>query len=222
MRRFLSVVSLLVMGCGGAQSSGSEVVAKTPREACPESIPAPIPEPQAIAAWWNDKDAACPKGTMFKGTPPPFGDEVWCEKPDGTRNGPWTWWYNDDQMLSHGEYDGEGKPHGVWVAWHSNGNRKMHGEYVHGQKQGRWTMWHENGEPSTNIQFEAGVQNGEWVWWYESGNKAGQGEFLAEKPHGKWMRCSEDGYITKVEIYDNDNLVDWIDYDDGRRISKFE
>ena len=95
----------------------------------------------------------------------------------------------------------------------------MQGEYVAGHKQGRWVMWHENGEPSTDITFRDGVEEGSWAWWYESGNKAGQGEFADGKPDGRWTRCSDDGYITKVEIYDHDDLVDWIDYDHGRRVT---
>ena len=81
MGRSLIVVSLLVAGCAAPQSSGGDsgdsgdsTVAKTARELCPESIPAPIPEEKGVAPWWNDKGAACPEGTMFKGTPPPFGD----------------------------------------------------------------------------------------------------------------------------------------------------
>ena len=189
-------------------------------ELCPESIPEAIPEEPALVEWWADRAKACPSGAVIKGMAPPMGTEVWCEKPDGTKHGRWTWWYGEGRPLSDGALDAEGKPNGPWIAWHESGKRKMQGRYVAGMKDGRWTMWHENGEPSTDVRFVQDVKSGKWTWWYESGNKAGDGEFLDEKPHGRWTRCSEDGHVTKVEIYDNDKLVDWIDYDDGRRVTR--
>lgn len=220
MRLLWGVVAACVAGCGGApERGGAAGGAELGVEYCPESISDELPAEPPLVEWWTDRASACPAGTQLKGMAPPMGEEVWCETSDGTRYGPWTWWYGEGKPISQGAYNIEGEPDGAWVAWFENGKRKMQGSYRRGKQHGRWTMWHENGAPSTDILFEDGVKHGIWTWWYESGNKAGQGEFLREKPHGRWTRCADDGYITKVEIYDNDVLVSTIDYDRGRRVT---
>lgn len=220
MRGIWIAAALCVAGCSGATARGAGAERVTAgAEYCPEAIGEPIPEEPRLVEWWLDRASACPAGTSIQGMAPPMGDEVWCQKPDGTRYGPWTWWYGEGRPVSQGAYDVNGEPDGEWVGWHENGKRKMQGAYRAGKQHGRWTMWYESGAPSTDIRFVDGVRQGKWTWWYETGTKAGEGEFLAEKPHGRWTRCDEGGLITKVEIYDNDVLVDWIDYDRGRRVS---
>ena len=46
----------------------------------------------------------CPDTSTRKGTPPPAGDEVWCETEDGTRHGPATAWNAAGEMVRRAEY----------------------------------------------------------------------------------------------------------------------
>ncbi len=180
----------------------------------------PIPDAPERDQWWTRRDA-CPLGTTLKGSAPPFGDEVWCERSDGRRHGPYAWWYDIEgkHKVADGQYE-EGQPTGLWVSYYDTGKRKIQGRYEAGKKAGRWVAWYPAGSPSTDIRFVDGAEHGLWRWWYDDGSLAGMGEFAKGKPHGRWTRCGRNGEITKVEIYDHDVLVDWIDYKDGRRVAE--
>jgi hypothetical protein len=205
-------MGLMVSGCGGAQVAADE--SEPRREMCPAAAIANVPAPPTIDPWYVDRERACPAGATLEGMPPPMGDEVVCVKPGGEKHGRWTWWFDDKRFVSDGVYR-DGEPDGEWVAWHPNGNRKLQGRYAAGKKQGRWIGWHENGQPSTDIHFEDGVEHGPWSWWNDNGSKAGEGAFRHGKPHGKWVRCDDSGTVTKIEMYEDDALVDWSDFVDG-------
>jgi hypothetical protein len=204
--------------CGSTPSKGTEP--KQAREQCQVEVPEQAPEPPAVTDWWRAGPASCPEGAVLKGGAPPAGNEVWCETSDGTRVGKWSWWHENGRRLSDGQYNEQGEADGVWISWHENGGRKAQGSYTAGKRTGQWFMWHDNGALSTIIRFERGQRDGRWTWWYPAGKKAGEGEFRREKPHGVWTRCSEAGYVTKVEVYENDLLVDWIDFRNGRRLER--
>lgn len=46
----------------------------------------------------------CPDTSTRKGTPPPAGNEVWCETEDGTRHGPATTWNVAGETVRRTEY----------------------------------------------------------------------------------------------------------------------
>lgn len=69
-------------------------------------------------------------------------------------HGPYTHWYPDGALESHGSYveDGETSvPDGVWGFWYADGSRKSVGRYERGQPVGCFAMWDEQGGRITGI-----------------------------------------------------------------------
>lgn len=69
-------------------------------------------------------------------------------------HGPFTHWYPDGALESHGRYveDGEASvPDGVWGFWYADGSRKSVGRYERGQPVGCFAVWDEQGSRVTGI-----------------------------------------------------------------------
>jgi hypothetical protein len=78
---------------------------------------------------------ACPEGARLVGTPPPNGNEAWCETSD--QAGRWT-------------------RNGAWMAWYKSGQVRAEGEYLDGRREGRWTIWSPEGEVIAELVYEKG------------------------------------------------------------------
>lgn len=75
------------------------------------------------------------------------------------RTGDWTYWYNNGQKYSEGEYSR--RKTGFWTSWHKNGVKKKEGEYEDGKREGPWTYWNEDG--SINSEKSGIYKNGKKV-----------------------------------------------------------
>lgn len=68
--------------------------------------------------------------------------------------GPYTHWYPDGAVESHGEYVEDGAksvPTGVWAFWYPSGARKTVGRYDHGRPVGCFAVWDEQGVEVTGM-----------------------------------------------------------------------
>lgn len=200
---------VLALGCAGGQTA--PVV---PEAGGPPVEPASPERP----GWWT-APSPCPDGASLVGKPPPAGDEVVCQRPDGTRHGRMTWWSGNGTKLSEGEYIDD-VPTGHWVVWYENGNRKTQGSYDNGKEVGRWYGWDQDGNITTDVTMVEGRRHGPWTWYHANGRKAGEGEFSNGKPHGIWIRWDASGQIKRVEEYDNDRLVRSNDYENGQPVAQ--
>gem|GEM_PF-1880141 len=210
VRGMRGLLLTVVVGCGGGQVA----------ETVPETFqpPAEPPSPEE-PGWWSRSVDVCPDDAVLAGDAPPAGDEIWCQRPNGSKHGRWTWWADNGAKISEGEYLDDA-PDGEWVVWYENGNRKAQGRYQQGRETGRWYGWDEAGYLTTDVTMDAGQRHGPWTWYHPNGRKAGEGEFLRGKPHGIWNRWDAGGRLTKVEEYDNDRLLRATEYRDGRPIAK--
>jgi hypothetical protein len=137
---------------------------------------------------------SCPDGAELKGSPPPDGTEIWCEK----------------------EVGGVPVKDGAFVVYNLNGARMIDGYYHDGKQSGEWTMWHANGQRSSVDHYSDGVQNGKHTSWYSNGSKAIEGEYHNGKREGVWHRWDPNGFKQWTEVYKDDEKISR-DVTDGPR-----
>jgi MORN repeat variant len=125
---------------------------------------------------------SCPQGAELKGSPPPGGTEIWCEK----------------------DVDGVPVKDGVFVVYNVGGDRMLEGYYDNGKQSGEWTMWYNNGQRASIDHYKNGVQNGLHVSWYANGSKAIEGNYSNGEREGIWHRWDPNGLRTWTDVYKND------------------
>jgi len=72
----------------------------------------------------------------------------------GGLQGPYTHWYPDGAVESHGDYASDGAKSvatGVWEFWYPDGSRKTVGRYDHGEPRGCFAVWDERGNEVTGV-----------------------------------------------------------------------
>jgi hypothetical protein len=121
----LWIAALAVIGCGGAPGAEREA----PAEACDEVVRAPR--------------FICPEGTRRHGKPPPQGNEMWCQRWDGTRHGSY-------RRFPAGSGAGAVEPDFV-------GDGAVVGEYREGEQHGAWWSRRAGAEAITIATYERGV-----------------------------------------------------------------
>jgi hypothetical protein len=99
----------------------------------------------------------CPPGTKSSGAPPPKGTMRWCERPDGTKDGPLIEWYPNGKEKSEVFYR-NGQMHGPSTAWHDNGHKLSIGCWKNGKADGVWTYFDEQGEGLGQEVYKEGVR----------------------------------------------------------------
>jgi hypothetical protein len=128
---------------------------------------------------------SCPDGAELKGSPPPGGTEIWCEK----------------------EVGGVPVKDGIFVTYNLNGDRMLEGYYHDGKQTGEWTMWYNNGQRASVDHYKDGVQDGEHTSWYANGAKAIEGNYRDGKRDGVWHRWDPNGLRIWTDVYKDDIKV---------------
>jgi len=122
----------------------------------------------------------CPTESRLASEDRPTGRVEWCAKPaggvsampapgrtypslfgmahpsamSGGLRGPYTHWYPNGGVESHGRYVEDGStsvPNGVWGFWYPDGTRKRMGRYELGRPVGCFAVWDEQGNQVTGI-----------------------------------------------------------------------
>lgn len=140
------LVALAVIGTGACATSSA---------ACPQGARLANEDRPSGRVEWCATTLAGPAGLPVEGRtvvgelgvvpPPPMR---------GGLQGPYTHWYPDGAVESHGEYVEEGARSvatGVWAFWYPNGTRKTVGRYEHGQPLGCFAIWDEQGVEVTGV-----------------------------------------------------------------------
>lgn len=113
-------------------------------------------------------------------------------------------------------------------------------EYTNGRKSGVWTYWHDNGVKRREVRYKylekdtfsvfTGItksdkpygvfsssvrrspRDGYSRFWYENGHLKREEYYNFEKKDSIWTYYSPSGYLVKKEIWDNNKLINTIDY----------
>jgi hypothetical protein len=140
---------------------------------------------KALSSVSNYGPPPCPPGSKAMGSPPPDGDETWCEK----------------------IVDGKPVKNGPFILWHDSGLKMMQGYYTDGKQNGDWTMWYDNGQKRSVDHFVHGVQQGGHTSWYANGHIDALGQYRDGKKVGTWKRWDAEGFRNWTETYKDGQRV---------------
>lgn len=119
------------------------------------------------------------------GSPPPKGEEVWCQK-----------------IVA-----GKAVKDGIFIAYGAGGFKMIEGLYRDGKQEGEWTTWYENGQRSAVDHYHDGLQNGLHASWYANGAKAIEGGYRDGKREGVWTLWDPSGLTNHRQIYRDDRIA---------------
>ena len=140
----------------------------------------------------------------MKGDAPPKGTRVWCERDDGSYDGPSTTFYADGVRRSDATYR-NGRMHGPWRQFYPDGRPRSEGEYADGRDVGLWRSYHDNGKLATQAKH-ADDGSVAFVAYAQSGAKEREGAFVDGLEQGEWTVWGTDGKPQKVQ-YEKGRLV---------------
>ena len=104
------------------------------------------------------------------------GQFYWCQRPDGTRHGPWVRLFQSgEKSLQIGYIDG--RRHGPWTQWYESGQEWKQGAYNLGKEHGSWNGWYRNGQKSYIHEYDNDAPTGRWIHWDEKGYKVEEATF---------------------------------------------
>jgi len=156
----------------------------------------------------------CPAGAKWVGIAPPDGFAQGCERPDGSKDGPFVIWHKNGQESDEGNYK-EGKLNGPYSSWYENGAKKKQGEYQDEQLTGVWKRWSESGQLLDSGAWKAGVPTGTWTFWYGNGNKKSEGDFADGKEEGQWNYWYENGKTKeRGNFHEGNKICGWTVWDE--------
>jgi hypothetical protein len=117
----------------------------------------------------------------------------WCERPDGTKHGPYREWCGiNDRVSDAGDYC-EGRRCGTWKKWSCDGKLLVEQTYVPGTDKSTTTRWWPNGKLRERAEYEGKQLHGPATTWYEKGTKESEGRFSRGKKLPGWTHWNEDG-----------------------------
>ena len=152
------------------------------------------PDPFANCETYTSCRLECPPGTKEKCMD--TSERCFCERPDGTRHGPYKHW--DSEGFCERAYD-EDELDGLHVCWWENGVKRKEITYRRGIVEGRLRHWHPNGQPSVDRMYRGGKIHGYNRSWYADGQQRRDAQYLHGMPCGE-MRCwTEDGDLVPCE-----------------------
>lgn len=140
---------------------------------------------------------ACPGGTE-----PREGDsgvfyEKWCERRDGTREGPFVRFHANGALRERGTVHG-GKRRGRFTLYDENTGKKIvDGEYRDDWKVGWWQTWYPSGAKKSEGEYADDKSRGPWTYYDEKGRKKEEGEYRAGVKHGIWLEYDPSGSILR-------------------------
>jgi hypothetical protein len=110
----------------------------------------------------------CPAGAAQSERQTAEAREVWCQRPDGTRDGPRHAWYKDGARWFEGVH-ASGSRAGTWTFWYPSGAKQSEAEYQDDKASGPQRRWHDNGALALSGKCLAGREVGTWERWSASG-----------------------------------------------------
>jgi antitoxin component YwqK of YwqJK toxin-antitoxin module len=142
-------------------------------------------------------------GPEFRGTQVRDANGAWI------RDGAWTAWHENGQVLERGAYR-EGVEDGPWQWWYEDGRPMAEGSWIEGARNGPWTFWREDGHVMMQGHYTSGVGDGVWTLYDESGYKQAQGPFEQGVASGYWTVWNADGSLNteRTGLYEDGRKVD--------------
>lgn len=126
-----------------------------------------------------------------------------------------TWPDGNPKKVFYYQVNGEKKDKIKEIRFFQSGKKEMEGNLKASKKEGIWIFWFENGRKQSENTFTNDLRNGKSVVWRENGKKYYEGSYSMGKLHGTWIFYDGDGNKTKEVLYEHDNKVKEIDFQQG-------
>jgi len=108
------------------------------------------------------------------------------------------------------------------IRLHNKEILKSEGEYKGNLKNGKWKYWNEDGDIIKEEDYYEGTllrisiyekPNKIMQSVYENGLLTSEGALINNKKEGKWKIFNNDSFLIKEEIYEDDKLMETIEYE---------
>jgi hypothetical protein len=112
--------------------------------------------------------------------------------------GPFTRWYADGAIESHGSYVDLGShsvPDGVWGFWYRDGKRRTMGAYRRGEPDGCFAVWDDDGKRHTGTVVGDQLHVGDCTPPDDDGLLAVEGRGVASVSRDAWGDVSIQGFV---------------------------
>jgi antitoxin component YwqK of YwqJK toxin-antitoxin module len=136
--------------------------------------------------------------------------------PEGKKEGPWSYFYDDGKVRSKGNYsnnletgnwkyffeDGKteqlgvfknGKFDGTWQWFYKTGNIKREEDYFEGHEEGNSIEYDSTGNVIAKGSYFDGLKEGDW--YYQVGDYMEKGKYVGDLKDGKWLAYYADGHL---------------------------
>jgi hypothetical protein len=139
----------------------------------------------------------CPEGASERGSTPPFGRALWCERPDGTLHGRQLLWYRYGHVLAEAGFRA-GVLDGRLQYQDARGWRRRELHFENDELHGPARAWWPGGKLRSERTYRQGELHGPARDWREDGSPAWEGSFDHGRPSGRWIWRDTQGDVTKV------------------------
>ena len=137
----------------------------------------------------------CPEGLTAREKKTGVFSEKYCERHDGTREGPYVNFHASGALRERGTMHA-GKRRGPYSRWDDKTGRRIEeGEYIDDWKTGWWTTWYPTGVKKSEGEYDDDKPRGAWTYYDERGRKKEEGEYRAGVKHGIWLQYDAKGEV---------------------------
>ncbi|MDA0710071.1 MAG: hypothetical protein O3B73_07675 [bacterium] len=120
------------------------------------------------------------------------------------------------RVVAEGQYD-NGVRTGTWTYFDALGEVKGQATYENGTLlNGLEVLYHDNGQKQAEGTLTNGQRDGYWIAYYRSGAIKEEGTYLHGLKTGVWRELDPSSYYITEKIYENDKLVGWKSFHQGR------
>lgn len=99
---------------------------------------------------------------------------------------------------------------GKWKEFNKNAILISEGHYIDGHRNGQWKFYYDSGELLIEEEYDNGKKHGVYSSFFRSGKPMSQGKFSDDLRQGEFKVYSEQGRLTKVMVFKNDELIEEI------------
>lgn len=97
---------------------------------------------------------------------------------------------------------------GKWKEFNRHAILISEGQYVDGDRDGLWRFYYDSGELLIEEEYNCGKKNGKYCSFFRNGKPMSHGKFSNDLRHGEFRVYTEQGRLTKVLVFNNDELIE--------------
>lgn len=125
----------------------------------------------------------------------------------GQKQDQYTSYYKSGKLKTKGFYKDD-VPYGKWEVFYPSGQHKLISIKKEGKIDGEYLSYYETGNLKVEGYLIMGQYEKTWKWYHPNGQLKLIGDYKENKEQGEWVFYTEDGEISKIEVYNNGELLE--------------